>query len=654
MARDSLHTQPKLLIRGISILFVLFYLLGVLLPETWWGTHFLAFIPLPLQLLFAILAILSLVFGDRLQLEKINFSSWGVISVLSLGAGLLMHSFPIAMDHYGDAVKFVSFLPQVPSAIPDKASEALFSFGLAPWDGQNTILAMVTYLAWIFQITYHEAFRWMDTGCGVLFVFSWLWFLRRYLKEGVSFHFLALAGLGAPFLLNFFGHTEIYAPVLLSLLWWSVAMVLYLEEGKKIFFWLLLPCWFLVLKLHALGILLGLPMVLVYANLFLPKEMKFERVFKLRNILLFVILPSLVVGLLAYFFVFEDHRDERRLLEVNSALERLFLPLFSPDPPLDRYNLLSLAHIFDFFQIMLLWSPLAWVIVFSGWGIFRRKFNFNSPVFTTVLLVLVLFAALFFATNPLLSMPIDWDLFSLPGVILLVLAAVVLKQCNRLDEKFARQLFPGLLALFLLGIPFFIIHPNPVPHGRRIESLSYRNFQTYYEWTFIDEVQALKMQYQNEDSIFRKMELMIQRLEPLALPANDPEFSRFFIRQGEYLSRIKGDYPKALPWFQRAIEYNPRDGNVIQKAMECYFLLGDYEKSLEYALLLDQMQFPDQVKAQKVVIHAALEAGNYDIAREYAAKYLAQPLDDPSFASLCRDILNGYNLPELKNYFSRN
>ena len=69
--------------------------------------------------------------------------------------------------------------------------------------------------------------------------------------------------------------------------------------------------------------------------------------------------------------MFKDYNDPRTLTDFKD-IDRLFLPVFSPEPPLDRYNLFSLNHILDYLNMMLMWSPAALFLIAYAF-IFKKQ-----------------------------------------------------------------------------------------------------------------------------------------------------------------------------------------------------------------------------------------------------------------------------------------
>ena len=174
-----------------------------------------------------------------------------------------------------------------------------------------------------------------------------------------------------------------------------------------------------------------------------------------------IYIPICFVGAFLYFFVFQDYKDPR-LLQDFRDIDRLFLPLLSPAPPLDRYNLFSINHIFDYFNIMMLWSPPALFLLVIIGLFYRKQINWKTPQIVITGLTFLLFTTFLFMINPLFSMPMDWDLFSLPAPILLIFVLALLKDVQ--PTNLAGKILPGCLALAILSLPTFIVNAA-IPAG---------------------------------------------------------------------------------------------------------------------------------------------------------------------------------------------
>lgn len=631
----------------ILIGFIVTYCCGLIFPDYWWSTHFIAFIPLFFQIIILVI-ILGLLFKmyridsvSDLGKERvlINFRSISVISVVFMFFAL---AFAMVHDFYGDAYKFNAYLDKIPPVIPKGTNEKFFTYKLTPWAGEGTILAMVTYLAYYLQVTYKTAFLIFDTIFGGLFVFTWLHFINRFVTINKWKIILGLAGVTAPFLLVFFGHIEIYAPILFIELLWLYLAFLYIKTEKKQVLWLLIVVLLISLKLHSISILC-IPALLIL----LWKHYKGEYP-NWKYIGRFIITPIFIIGAIIYFFILEDHIDGRSLQGTALAFDHIFLPLFSPDAPLDNYNLLSFNHFFDFFSVFFLWSPIALLLLIFFIVLKRKVINWNAPEILISGLSLFLYVMFFFVINPLLSLPIDWDLFSLPAPFLLVFVAAIAIQLEA--EISSRKVLYAANILVVLSLPIFIVHQSQESISRRLESVAVRNYTTYYEWTAktIDNAFSLDGVYQLNR--LERGNAILEKFKPLAQEGIDYEYSALLIDQGRYYLRVRKDPEKAIVLFNSAQKYFPAN-NAKLLLLEAHFVLKQYKEAFKVSKELVQLQFPNPKKAMKINIHCGLEAGLYKETYEVSKAYLRNWPGDTTVKEVFQRLSNNDRIGELKFLF---
>ena len=534
--------------------------------------------------------------------------------------------------------------------IPDGANEAFFSFGIAPWDGQNTILAIITYIAYWGRTTYGTAFFFLDTVCGGLFVFCWLVFLRYYLENRGWQWILGIAGLTAPFLLNFYGHIEINAPVYLFNLIWLITALIYLRTHNTRWLWVLIPLLVVCIKLHAVAVLFIPVCLLTFLYHYCRNRQWFERLFTWKMIGLFLLVPIYALGAFAYFFVFEDYNDPRHLQFTAMEYDRLFLPLVSPEPPLEKYNLLSFNHIFDYFSVMLLWSPVALFLIIVSVLYYRKMLKWNAPPVIISGVSLLLFASLFFVTNPLLSMQMDWDLFCFPAPVFLLFSVVIIEQLQH--SNLSRNVAAGCLALALLSIPTFVVNASKPMISNRLESLGVRIFQTYYEWTTRTINYALSLEDSNKSLYLSRKRNVIDKLEPHATPGKDYEYARLLVSAGNDALRLEKNSTAALAYFEQANFYYPNEKTTVLKLMEVNFRLKDFQKAYPYGLKLLDLRYPSEQHALRIVTHIALEAEMYAKAQKHTLDSSKRWPKDEMMAHLNQRLVSGTNLDELKSLFT--
>lgn len=631
---------------GLLLVFLMLYACGYFFPDHWWSTHFIAFISpiLQIPLVLIMLWLLFKLYTNRNNApitKKIPLDSKtiGLTAVLFM---ILTVVFAMVKDFYGDAYKFNTYLDMTPPIIPEGTHERFFSLSLAPYAGEGTILAIVTYISYYLQISYKTTFLIFDAIFGGLFVYTWLHFIARFITTDFWKFSLGIAGLTAPFLLVFFGHIEIYAPIIFMHLLWVYMAFTYIQSKQQKTLWLLVVFLLINLKLHTIAVLFIPALGVLFWSHYKGAYPNWKQMW------LFVITPIIILGAVLYFVVFEDHIDDRSLQKTALAFDHMFLPLFSPEPPLDTYNLLSFNHIFDSFSLLFIWSPIAlFIILYTILGK-RKTIDWNRPEILISGLTLFLYMLFFFMVNPLLSMPIDWDLFSIPGPLLLLFAAALVMQVE--DQKATNSIGYSVRILALLCLPIFMVHQSEHALSKRLESVAIHVYSTYYEWS----AKILDNAYSLDDALkinrLTRGDIVLETLKPKAREHIDYEYSALLIDQGRYYMRVRNTPEKAIELFDLAQTYNPSN-NAKLLSLEAYFILNDYKQAFEVSKELVQIQYPAPEKALKIFIHCSLEAKEYNETFAACKAYLKNWPNDEAILEVYNRLSNNDRIEELKFLF---
>ncbi len=643
----------------VWLLFTGFYFCGLFFPNTWWATHFIAFIPPLWKWIILILAFLfpllffvpNILVQSQFPNEKgQNKSSHLIIFGITVIMGFLFLQFPIVHDNYGEAYILKEYLYKTADEIPQIVLDNFFNYKLSPWAGQNTVMSLVTFISYYGEINYQQAFVLIDLIFGILFVLMWLYFIRDYLKSQSSKIIMALAGLTAPFLLNYYGHIEINAPALFFNLFWLVLLLSYLKNKSRTKLLALVLLLLVCIKFHAIALLFLPAMLLVFLLHYFPGFSQKNKLLSWKKVSFFILTPILIIGMIVYFFVFKDHVDSRQLQDTAMEYDRLFLPLLSPAPPLDNYNMLSFNHIFDYFSEMLLWSPVVLFLIVTIILCFRNKIDWNQPELLVTGLTLILFGALFFVVNPLLSMQMDWDLFSMPGPVFLVFGVVLINQIEL--EKLSPILTGMSLSFVIMTIPFFMVHASANSLSNRLESAGIRIFKTYYEWADQTIQFAFDISEEDNATIRKRRQNVLNELAPYTIPGKDYEYARILAREAEQILRVDKDYTKALEICDKVNSYNPYHKNNILYQLEAHFLLNQMELAYQYSLRLIELKHPSNEKARRIAIHTALEAELYEEALFHSTEYLKQGSDE-IVSEVYNRLQQGNKIEEIKFLFNR-
>ena len=642
--------------RLASLLFGSFFVLGVIFPNIWWSTHWLAFGDPVMRLAWLALGLLLLCYpwysksGLTLPgfFEKAASHRW-YIPATALAIGMLMYLFPMVSDFYGDAIKLQGFLDKHIDSIPDGTHDSFFTLSVSPWAGHQRVLSIVTYITWLGGISYREAFVLLDSLCAALFVGIWLQFVHRVFEKANWRIMLSLTGLASPFMLIFQGHFESYAPVFVFLLLFTSQLYFYLQKPSGRRLGLVILLFLLSLQFHTVIILFLPTLLLAVVRKQFPESNLASRLMSWKGIGLMILLPVFLAGLILYVFVFEDYKDQRSLMEMTMAFDHLFLPILSPPAPLDSYNLFSINHLFDFFAEILLWSPFGLLLLLVVLVVGRKRTNWNSLPLQVLGLSTLLFVAFFFMLNPLLSMQMDWDLMAIPAVPFLMFVVVLVKENAELLS--ANKLLPMSIGLSLLCLPAFFLHHNQQMLSHRLEALGIRIYHSYYEWASTYMQHGLDIRTFESREAYEAYKLdLLNKLEKHARPGIDYELARFHKHDGQYYLRKMNQPEKAMPWLEKAHYFYPKGQNETLYLMEARFLLQQYDEAYALSRSLIEIEYPSREKSLSIAVECAVRAKRYEDALVHSNAYLELAPENATIQTIKNRILAG-ETDELENVF---
>lgn len=696
----------------ITLVIYLVFVLGFFFPEKLWGVHFTAF--LSHGVAFILLAVpLLLIIGaacskssPNLKIQHLKPSAWQVFTVLiPILAAALFYYFPIPNDFYGNARNFYFTKETVISQLPPNTLKELIHFEFIPGQGRKGVKIIVDLISFYTEQTLQQSFILLNTVFGGLYVFLLLNFISTHIQSIQNRIIVSIVFLTSPLFLVYFGHIETYAPVFFLLLCWFLLYVKATRSNRKVELIPLFIVWLIGLRFHTFFILLMPAFGILAGNLYFPNLTK--KVTPLKKTFLFVYLPLLTLGLIAYFFIFKDYNDPRKLTNFED-IDRLFLPLISPAAPLNNYNLIGINHGLDFINLILFWSP-AFIFLFFTIFSFRKKINWNSLEVSGLSLTLLIFCTFLFAVNPLLSMPMDWDLFMFPVTGFIVLSVILFQKIEH--SFFTKKRIFLLVSTSLLCIPAFITTLSSTPNSYRVESIGKHIYKTYYEHASTYLLFAIS-ESDSKEEYETRLTKAIKELEPLALLGNDkqyadllidysmvcsngsPEKARkvflsatdYFLPDSKYDKHInttneklikkgyvfskedlnkgndllkKGNSIKAanligaIENFRSAFFYNPISTKINLALLEVYYETENFQAAYQQAIYLKNKEGLSIKKKLRILIHTSLEANEYAAADQHCVEYLAAFPDD----SLIRDIFHALQandeVEQLKYNFRR-
>ena len=389
----------------------------------------------------------------------------------------------------------------------------------------------------LFDVDPLTAFRIVGMTCGVVFVAVWTLFVRDVVGQGRNVLVYLAIGVLAPITFQFYGHIELYAPfmVLCLLMFWLVYRYTRFKQDR--YLWLALVAQVCALKFHILG-LLFLPITVYYLiNRFASNKVEIK---SWKQVLMFVLIPIILLGSILYFFVLGDHNDPRFLGTNVSAKDRVFLPLIPADSPLNRYHLFHLYHLLDYLNIILMWSiPSIMLII---WGIKRRVHAYTILVGSTLIICTVFF----FFLNPLLGLPLDFDLFILPSIGMIVFG-LVLQGKSQIPASRARL----LIVTAVIGFAPILVNTNKQSIGKRLIQVGAYSYRSYWIHSaqIIDD--GLNLINPSSEEYIQTHAQLLKRLDHLAKPGEDREYAHLAFNLGRYYRKHANQQDSALHYHLR-------------------------------------------------------------------------------------------------------
>lgn len=384
--------------------------------------------------------------------------------------------------------------------------------------------------------------------------------------------------------------------------------------------WLLPVCLFLAVRSFFGNNVLWAPFLVTMAYVELKRHEWFNSRFNRKWIILAVIIP-IIAGFAVYYLFVAGNYDVSRYVSMDERHRTMFLPQVHAEPEgVPRYTIFSLYHIIDFINLLMLWSAPALFVVLGLWLSSAGKGRFNSPELLVAELALVLYLFAFFVTNPLLSMPRDWDLFSMAAPALLVYSVLLLAAVQD-KAGLLRRITGSAAALILLGLPAFIVNNDKDLLTNRLEMVGLRTYETYfYGASYILNV-AVSMSEDDPDEYLRRRIDVVEKARPYKLEADDDQFADLTFRLAELYVGQK-DYTNAKKYLFEAFYEKPRDQGLRYCLAQVHYSLGEY---LECLLFADELskKLPDEPDIHELSFLAAYRAGETEKALVYGRRYLS-------------------------------
>ncbi len=620
----------------IALLILMLYAVALIFPGSWWGLHYPAFLSDGKGWLLVLAVIGFTLFSQKYNLweslkskENLNYG-WLWILGISMLFAIIFHNLPIYEDSYGDALKVLPDRTLMLESFDGAHKEKLFEFDFTnPKLGTGTTFAVVAWISYVREIPVYDAFRLLGSVCGFGFVFFMLSGAYRIARNNQQRLLFTLLVVGTPLTQAFCGHIEIYAPVFLMLAVFWYVVIRFLAKPSILMGVILCVLCLLNLKFHITGIMTPLIVILVILSVIGQK--KGIRLTS-EQIGYFILAPIIAIGMFVYVFVTKSVYGPRSFDEGN-IYDPIFLPIKSSDPaPFDRYNLFSWNHFFDYFNMTFLWSGLAIIIVITALIFKRKQIDWSKPLVQVSGVSLICYVLLFFVFNPLLTMPNDWDIMSIPAVALIVFTMSLItafKHQENTERSFTSYLMAPGFGLLLIAYSGHWVNANQASLSNRLMAIGKQSYKTYWIGTSTSIIESVRLMEDDEE---RKRALVaaVDELKAYQVKGEDPEFASIQHHLG-LLYQKENKMDLAYHQYRNAFESNPYLTVNVEKLyqmLQYKFINKEFDDALEIAKMLVEVNYPTQRKSLRVAIHTALEAEAYQAAEKYCQQLLkANPND---------------------------
>ncbi len=565
-------------------LFLILYIWGSLVPESsLWGVHQLAFLGTGSRFALVILSgalvvpVISSLCVPRLE-HLVDLGAQKRRAALPLlvaagaAAGLLCYSFRISTDMYGDSRTLLTLLAGRTFTVGD-----LFRFDIADNDLREPLTRLIHQsIAHASGLDQKLVFQIVSSMCGGLFVVGFSRWALSVKGTSAWKSFLLVAGLTCGANQLFFGHVEDYTLVYLAIVGFLLLAWKFFEGFNSIpLMALLLVIGFLLHTAMAL-FLPALLYLLVYSAS--QRRPRMKPWIGQRAVLAALVL-TVAAGTWAYFFYFKADR-----LLVGDQKERggkVFLPLFNSMLPPHMYTLLSINHVSDIVQELLLTVSPGTVVLLCAGLVFYRQVRWSSPR-TMFFGIAAFFFMLFNATvNPLLTPERDWDMLSLAAPAVLFFAfAVSADWFDRLSQtSFPRTAIAVSVALALLSCSMLYVNSQPLRAGERLRALGEWAFKSYYLGSaYLLNVGAKYTQDRGAEISERRR----------ALAAIEPEKSEPDLEAGFLYHKLAdvlfldGRYEEAGRYYSKSRHEDPYNASAIKALAGVALLSGNLDGAVEF------------------------------------------------------------------------
>lgn len=634
---------------GLGSFFLAFYVLGYFFPETFWASHNLKFLPgwlsftlFAISICFLLSPLLDFDSSIFLKTSENGKSKNRIYYAgISLLATLIFYLFPLPIQCYGDSLYIAEAIDGTIDKFDSRLITELFTPGVIDTKvGLKTFYEITNLQSYLTGMNGKEVAILNTNILGGAYCFLWMLFCDKYLSNLTLRWTMIFVGITAPFTQVFMGHIETYSYSYIAIIAWFTLLGVAIRSDKKSWYFLLPIGFFLLLQTHITHWIYfpGLLFVLL-------SKVGFKITW--RKALLFYIIPVCVAGVIAYFFIYANHDGPRKFTK-DEFESTLFLPLYTDEPPpYDRYNLLSLSHIWDYFSLGFIWSAALLFLLIPLFTFFRRIVPWKDPFIILSGTGLILSVSAYFFLNPLLGLQDDWDLFAMPA--LTALPFLVYTYSRIAGEINPKLLVGPAISLCLIGLSFQFSNSSKDALSGKLHSNGMRKFKTYWIGASTSLIQSAEL-LESEAARSKQILKSIEDTRPYAIQGNDTEFAGLLQFRGEWHLQ-RNENADALKYFEEAYSYSPLLGKNLEHLVAVHFQQEEFDKAFVYMGELVSIRYQPFRKTLLTAIQVALAAHEYQAAADYSLMFTKRWKDNETVIEIERRLRTGDNIETIIDLF---
>jgi len=600
--KHSTNYRFRLII--LTLLLSAIYIISGFVPiNSLWGFNHLKYFPKYVSIIYAILLLLFIIpfVADRIVvlLNKLSCHFQKLpksirIIIISIIAGAVFYSLRVHVHSLGDGYQRIF-----------EIENGLLYYHTEPFD--FFIHAIFSRIILLFGINSAElAYVIISIASGIIFVNSI--YLFRFPKQiesstAILIKILIIASGG---LQIYFGYVESYSLYYLFSLLFLLWSTKYLMSGRGLIAATIMLSLAIVSHITALFLLPGY-LYLVYYN---PKNIK-PISFKNKY------LPILIVGLVLGGLTYLEIRLQFFVDMFTTSYTSVILPIFSPT----EYSILSLQHLYDILNQILLISPFCFIFVAYIFPLKRQETN-NKNLHLFLLIIIICALLTMLTIDPLLGYARDWDLFSTPAAILGLSSCILLLFRGGIKSisKYSAFVIVSISILFLSG--WILINSSEQKQLNRAHdllSLSNKGIQ------YCTELLAYYYRHKKKDN-----QKAIELYQSVNNFGSNPRLSK---KLGDAQKDL-GYYNDAEQSYKNALVKEPNNPNLLNKIGQVFIKQERYDTAIDILNKAHRIA-PDTTSIIEALALAYIHKNEYEKALSLADTLFSKDANSPG-ASLIK------------------